>query len=107
MILFGRKDKHLGLEKLEGQVCEKCGRKGVVVSLFLNYFHLLWLPCAPISRRAASQCLHCGHIEVDKKFDEVRSESMQRLKKQHLTPWWSFVGAFVLLLAVGLKLTLR
>ena len=31
MILFGRKDKHIGTKELPNEVCIECGKKGGVV----------------------------------------------------------------------------
>ena len=34
MILFGRKDKHLGTREISNEVCVECGKKGGVVRPF-------------------------------------------------------------------------
>lgn len=107
MILFGKKDKHLATEQLPKEVCEACGKRGGVVSIFQIYFHVLLLPVIPVSRKTASQCLKCNKIKVEEFFSETQLEVSNRLKANHKTPLWALVGAAVLFLFLLGKLLLK
>ena len=49
MILFGRKDKHIGTREIPSEVCSECGKRGGVVSIFQIFFHIALIPVIPIS----------------------------------------------------------
>ena len=64
MILFGRKDKLLLTQELPDELCESCGKKGGVVSIFQIYYHIIKIPLIPLSKKAASQCYSCRKVKV-------------------------------------------
>lgn len=105
MILFGRKAHHLGLEEDSSENCKKCGNSKIVISVFQKYFHILWLPMFPIKKEAASQCLTCREVLVEKKFSKHHQLIAKELKKKHKSPLWVFVGIFLLLVVLWVKTT--
>jgi len=107
MILFGKKDKHIVTEQVPKEVCEDCGKRGGVVSLFQIYFHVLTLPIIPVSRKTASQCLKCRKIKVEQYFSEIQLSVSNKLKNSYKTPLWSMIGAGALFVFVLLKLILK
>ena len=106
MILFGRKAHHLGLTEESAENCKKCGNSRIVISIFQKYFHILWLPMFPIKKEAASQCLSCQEVLVEKKFSESHKLIAKQLKKQYKTPLWIFIGIFIFLISVLIKTVL-
>ena len=71
MILFGRQDKVLATREIPSEVCEHCGKRGGVVSIFQIYYHVLKVPFVPLARRTASQCYHCRKVKLQKNFSEI------------------------------------
>jgi len=107
MILFGKKDKHIVTEQLPKEVCEDCGKRGGVVSLFQIYFHILMLPIIPVSRKTASQCLKCRKIKVEQYFSETQLNVANELKGTYKTPLWSMIGGGALFVFLVVKLILK
>lgn len=107
MILFGRKDKPIFTENLPKEECVKCNRRGGVVSVFQIYFHIALLPILPLSRKTASQCLQCRNIKTEKFFSKTELEVSDRLKKEIKTPYWTMIGAALILLFLIIKLILK
>lgn len=107
MILFGKKDKHITTEKLPKEVCDKCGKRGGVLSLFQIYFHILLIPIIPVSRKTASQCLSCREIKTEKFFSDAQSEVSTKLKLENKTKLWSMMGGLVLFVFLAYKLILK
>lgn len=107
MILFGRKDKHIGTKELPNEVCIECGKKGGVVSLFQIFFHVALIPIIPISRKIASQCYSCRAVKVEKQFSEHQKEVSILLKKEFKTPWWTLIGASIIFILLFFKLILK
>lgn len=107
MILFGRKAHHLKLQEDSSQNCSKCGSQRTAISLFQKYFHVFWMPVFPIKKEAASQCLNCKQVLVEKKFPAAHLQIAQALKRGVKTPFWTFIGGFLLVLGLLLKMILR
>ena len=107
MILFGKKDKHIATEQLPKEVCDKCRKRGGVVSIFQIYFHILLLPIIPVSRKTASQCLKCREIKTEKFFSETQIEVSNKLRSENKTQLWSMIGGGVLFIFLVVKLILK
>lgn len=107
MILFGRKDKHLGTREISNEVCVECGKKGGVVSVFQIFFHIALIPVIPISRKVASQCYSCRAVKVEKQFSEQQREVCTLLKKEFKTPLWTLIGASIIFIFLLCKLILK
>ena len=103
MILFGRKAHHVALIEVKSEKCTECGSKDLIISLFQRYFHFFLLPMFPLKKEAASQCLKCRDVKVEKKFSDNYKDLAKELKKKNSTPFWSFLGLTLLLLFVLLK----
>ena len=95
MILFGRKDKVIKTRELPNEVCEHCGKKGGVVSLFQIYYQIAFIPFFPLARRSASQCYSCRKVKVEKSFSNQQLEISKLLKKESKTPFWTLIGASI------------
>ena len=101
MILFGRKVYHLGLQELKEDTCSSCGSRETVVSLFQQYFHILWVPIFPTKKRGAAQCLNCRMVTKEAAFSINQKQVIRYLKSKYKTPAWCFMGVaifFILLL---------
>ena len=107
MILFGRKDKHIGTREIPNEVCVECGKKGGIVSLFQIFFHIALIPVIPISRKIASQCYSCRAVKVEKQFSEQQIEASILLKKEYKTPLWTLIGASIIFILLLFKLILK
>lgn len=107
MILFGKKDKHIATEELPNEVCDKCRKRGGVISLFQIYFHVLLIPIIPVSRKTASQCLNCREIKTEKFFSENQIKVSAKLKSENKTKLWSMIGGLVLFIYLIFKLILK
>lgn len=107
MILFGRKDKPIFTQQLPKEVCVVCDRRGSVVSIFQIYFHIGLLPILPLSRKTATQCLHCRNVKTEKFFSESEKVASDQLKKEVKTPYWTMIGAAIILLLLIIKLALK
>lgn len=93
MILFGRKDKVLATLEIPSEVCNECGKRGGVVSIFQIYYHIVGIPIIPLARRMASQCYSCRKVNVQKNFSAQQNEVAALLKKEAKTPLWTMIGA--------------
>jgi hypothetical protein len=100
MILFGRKDKLLDTQELPDELCESCGKKGGVVSVFQIYYHIIKIPLIPLSKKAASQCYSCRKVKVKRAFSEEQNRVAKFLKKKSKTPLWTFTGACFLFIYI-------
>ena len=100
MILFGRKDKLLITREISGELCEGCGEKGGVVSVFQIYYHILKIPLIPLSKKAASQCYSCRKVKVKRNFSDEQKRVATLLKKEAKTPLWTFTGALIILICM-------
>ncbi|MAW65949.1 MAG: hypothetical protein CMD18_07125 [Flavobacteriales bacterium] len=98
MILFGRNDKLLLTQELPDELCESCGKKGGVVSIFQIYYHIIKIPLIPLSKKAASQCYSCRKVKVKRDFSEEQNRVAKFLKKESKTPLWTITGACFLLI---------
>ena len=98
MILFGRKDKLLATREIPNELCESCGEKGGIVSLFQIYYHVAKIPFFPLSRRAASQCYSCRKVKVKKDFSDQQKVVEGLLRKESKTPLWTMVGVSLILI---------
>ena len=107
MILFGRKDKVLETREILGEVCDHCGKKGGVVSIFQIYYHIGLIPFIPLSRRTASQCYTCRKVKVEKNFSNQQREVAQLLKKEAKTPFWTLTGASLICLYIVINFLLK
>lgn len=107
MILFGRKDKVLKTHELSEEVCEYCGKKGGVVSIFQIYYHIGLIPFIPLSRRTASQCYSCRKVKLEKNFSSEQKEAAKLLKKEVKTPIWTLIGASLLLIYIFFNLVIK
>lgn len=107
MILFGRKDKLLATREIPSEVCEECGKRGGIVSVFQLYYHILLVPMIPLTRKAASQCYSCRKVKVQKYFSPQQKEVTDLLKKEAKTPLWTLIGVSIIFLGVMLSLVLR
>ena len=107
MILFGRKDKYIATKDMPNEVCPECGKRGGIVSIFQIYFHILRLPVAPVSRKVASQCLHCRDVKIEKDFSESQKAAGAELRAKNKTPLWTMIGAGITLVFIVVKLVLR
>lgn len=102
MILFGRKDKLLGTYEIPNEVCRECNKRGGIVSIFQIYFHILRIPVFPTSRKVASQCYHCRHVDVKKNFSHQQLEKANELSTAFKTPFWTMTGVLIMfILLVG------
>tara|TARA_Y100000589_G_scaffold300235_1_gene310215 strand:+ start:2123 stop:2452 length:330 start_codon:yes stop_codon:yes gene_type:complete len=93
MILFGRKDKLLATRELSEELCESCGARGGVVSVFQIYYHVTKIPFFPLSKKAASQCYKCRKVKLKRDFSEEQKRVATLLKKESKTPLWTMTGA--------------
>lgn len=107
MILFGRKDKVLGTREIPSEVCDHCGRRGGVVSIFQIYYHIATLPFIPLSRRTASQCYSCRKVKLEKNFSEQQKSVSSLLKKEFKTPYWTFTGAGLIMIYIIINVALK
>ncbi|MFT4900174.1 MAG: hypothetical protein ACI9U0_001975 [Flavobacteriales bacterium] len=107
MILFGRKDKHIGTREIPNEICVECGKKGGVVSVFQIFFHIALIPVIPISRKIASQCYSCRVVKVEKQFSIKQREVSVLLKKEFKTPLWTLIGASIIFILLLYKLILK
>tara|TARA_Y100000739_G_C20211203_1_gene285604 strand:+ start:24 stop:353 length:330 start_codon:yes stop_codon:yes gene_type:complete len=98
MILFGRKDKLLGTREIPDELCESCGEKGGVVSIFQIYYHIAKIPFFPLARRAASQCYSCRKVKVKRNFSDQQKSVAELLKKEFKTPLWTMIGLCLILI---------
>jgi len=107
MILFGRKDKVIGTREIPSEVCEECGKRGGVVSVFQIYYHIATIPFIPLSRRTASQCYSCRKVKLEKNFSEQQKSVSDLLKKEFKTPLWTLVGAGLIFTYILITLILK
>lgn len=107
MILFGRKDKVIGTRELPSEVCEECGKRGGIVSVFQIYYHIATLPFIPLSRRTASQCYSCRKVKLEKNFSEQQKSVSDLMKKDYKTPYWTFAGAGLIMLYIIINFVLK
>jgi len=60
-ILYGRRTVCIKREEDNNPVCENCKSTGVDIAIYREYFHLFFIPVAPISPKYAKiNCSHCG-----------------------------------------------
>lgn len=107
MILFGRRDKVLATREIPSEVCDECGKRGGIVSIFQIYYHIAKVPFIPLARRTASQCYSCRHVKVQKNFSEQQQEVAALLKKEAKTPLWTMIGAGLIFIYVIISLILK
>lgn len=107
MILFGRKDKVMRTREIPSEVCDHCGKKGGVVSIFQIYYHIAKIPFIPLSRRTASQCYSCRKVKLEKNFSDQQKSVSDLLKKEFKTPFWTFTGAGLIMLYIVINLVLK
>jgi len=97
MILFGRKDKLLATREITDELCDSCGNKGGVVSIFQIYYHVAKIPLFPLSRRVASQCYSCRKVKIKKDFSDQQKMVAELLRQESKTPFWTLIGAVLIL----------
>ncbi|MBK21089.1 MAG: hypothetical protein CMP63_02055 [Flavobacteriales bacterium] len=107
MILFGRKDKLLATREIPEELCESCGERGGIVSIFQIYYHVAKIPFFPLSRRAASQCYSCRKVKVKKDFSNQQRMVSKLLKKETKTPLWTMIGSCLILICLVLNYLIR
>lgn len=107
MILFGRKDKVLATREIPSEVCEECGKRGGVVSIFQIYYHVAKIPFVPLARRTASQCYSCRKVKLQKNFSDQQKEVADLLKNEAKTPLWTMIGASLILLYIIINFVLK
>lgn len=107
MILFGKKDKVLRTHELPDEVCEHCGEKGGVVSLFQIYYQVAFIPFVPLARRTASQCYCCRKVKMEKSFSNQQLEVSTYLKREVKTPFWTLIGASLIFIYIISNLLLK
>jgi hypothetical protein len=104
MILFGRKDKLLITQEISDELCESCGKRGGVLSVFQIYYHIFKIPVIPLSKKAASQCYSCRKVKVKRNFSDEQNKVAELLKKESKTPLWTMTGAgFILIYTIIVK----
>ena len=107
MILFGRKDKLLATREIPQELCESCGERGGIVSVFQIYYHVAKIPFFPLSRRAASQCYSCRKVKVKKDFSNQQIMVSELLKKETKTPFWTMIGSGLILIYLVLNYLIK
>ena len=100
MILFGRKDKLLATREISEELCESCGERGGVVSVFQIYYHVAKIPFFPLSKKAASQCYACRKVKVKRNFSDEQKRIALLLKKESKTPLWTMTGTALILIYI-------
>tara|TARA_B100000609_G_C16867592_1_gene258360 strand:+ start:53 stop:382 length:330 start_codon:yes stop_codon:yes gene_type:complete len=107
MILFGRKDKLLATREIPEELCESCGERGGIVSIFQIYYHVVKIPFFPLARRAASQCYSCRKVKVKKDFSNQQRMVSKLLKKETNTPLWTMIGSGLILICLVFNYLIR
>ena len=75
-----------------GQTCPACGEEHSIMMVpEQRYFHLLWIPLFPTSKRFTPVCNLCGAM-----FTTQKVPVTEEVRKQYKTPKWTLSGPIVL-----------
>ena len=93
----------MGLQELKEDKCPSCGESSMIVSLFQQYFHVLWLPVFPTRKKAAAQCLKCRTVVKEQAFSTQQKEVKGYLSAQFSTPMWCYSGMVLFAVLLFIK----
>ncbi len=60
-LFYGKRNARIKQYKTEEQSCKHCGHFNITVKVYQEYFHLFYLPIAPVgTKEAVMTCNNCG-----------------------------------------------
>lgn len=100
MIVFGTRAKMLAMQ-LINSICPSCEQSSSqAVAIFQRYFHLMWIPTIPLTKRAVVQCQHCKRVLQSGEFTPEIEGAVSGVRNKTRTPIWSVSGLAVIALIV-------
>jgi len=83
MIIFGKRARILSSELSHSVQCPNC-KKGdsIIMSIFIKYIHIFWIPVFPYGKNGISQCKYCMHTLAEKDMPPELKSAYNNLKSK-------------------------
>ena len=95
MIFFGTRTTH-NLRKKVNRTCPTCGENGMLIDVFYQYFHIMWIPTFPIGTQVYAECSHCLRYLDERTMPEVIRQDARKASSESKKPLWLFSGLLIL-----------
>ncbi|MGQ0826989.1 MAG: hypothetical protein ACT4ON_01210 [Bacteroidota bacterium] len=96
LVIFGKKNKIIEAYEDLDSVCENCDSKSIFYFVYLDYYHIFWIPIFPVLKYGGMHCDNCGKSHVN-----VINAKSSEYEKQTRTPIYMYTITIFFLLIVS------
>ncbi len=92
MIVWGVSLKNIGRKNIHGN-CPLCNSRDLYLVVMQKVLHIFWIPTLPTRKSKFVQCNQCGSQLPAEPFLMSMPTNETGIK----TPWWNFLGLFIII----------